>query len=583
VKNIFRRKSIIYFFMFCFLSSILVKAEEQPYLKNSNVMVSMNDGIRLATDIYTPKTGDKFPVILIRTPYKKENIGDFFSPYFYSNGYVVVIQDCRGKYSSEGTFIPIIHEKEDGLKTLDWIANQSWCNGKIGMWGASYLAYCALILAPENHPFLKTIVNISGMGDFYELLFPGGSFHLMAGLTWVLGNDERAQSSLKEMNINELFEFIPLYQAPDEVGYKGTLWQLMMDHPTYDRFWKDLGLPEKFSRINIPILHFTGWNDVCYRNTLSAYNGITRQAKQELPFQKLIVGPWHHDQQWSGKTAVGDEDFGQEAKMNVEKIMDLSVRWFDYWLKGIDNGITKEPPVKLFLMGKNKWIEAETWPPRNTKKQYLYLHSQKGANGLAGDGRLSLKKPAGKERDYDTFIFDPMNPVPTRGGVNFHLFPDNLGIKDQRPVETRKDVLVYTSDPFETEMEIIGPLKVILYASTEGNDTDFTAKLVEVRQDGYARIIEDGIIRGRFRNSKEKPQLMTPGKIYKLTIDLGSTAIRIDKGNRLRLEISSSNFPKYDRNPNTGEYPTMAENFEKVKQYIYHTLKYPSHIILLTK
>jgi len=187
------------------------------------------------------------------------------------------------------------------------------------------------------------------------------------------------------------------------------------------------------------------------------------------------------------------------------------------------------------------------------------------------------------EKEYDTFVFDPMNPVPTRGGVNFHFFPDNLGIKDQRPVEKREDVLVYTSDPFETDIEMIGPLKVILYASTEGKDTDFTAKLVEVRQDGYARIIEDGVIRGRFRNSKEKPQLMKPGKIYKLTIELGATAIRINKGNRLRLEISSSNFPKYDRNPNTGEYTLKAEKFTKVKQTIYHSLKYPSHIVLMKK
>lgn len=569
--------------MLFFISSVLLKAEDQSYLKDSNVMIRMSDGIQLATDVYKPTKGEKFPVILIRTPYDKENIGVGFAPSFYSHGYVVVVQDCRGKYDSEGTFIPIIQEKKDGLETLNWISNQVWCNGKIGMWGASYLAYCALILAPENHPSLKTIVNISGMGDFYELIFPGGSFHLMAGLTWALANDERAQRSLKEISINELFEFIPLYKAPDEVNYEGAFWQLMLDHPAYDRFWKELGLSDKLSKIDIPILHFTGWNDVCYRNTLLVYNGITKQTKQEYPFQKLIVGPWHHDQQWTGKTTVGDEDFGPEAKMDSERVMDLSLRWFDYWLKGIDNGIIKEPPVKFFLMGKNDWIETESWPPSAAEKQYWYLQSQNGANGLTGDGRLSLKKPEKNEREYDKFVFNPMNPVPTRGGVNFHFFPDNLGIRDQRPIEKREDVLVYTSDPFENEIEIIGPLKVVLYASTEGKDTDFTAKLVEVRKDGYARIIEDGIIRGRFRNSKEKPQLMKPGKIYKLTIDLGATAIRINKGNRLRLEISCSNFPKYDRNPNTGEYPLRAENFKKVKQIVYHSLKYPSHIVLMKK
>jgi putative CocE/NonD family hydrolase len=291
-----------------------------------------------------------------------------------------------------------------------------------------------------------------------------------------------------------------------------------------------------------------------------------------------MIGPWHHNQELNGGTVVGDEDFGLVAEMGLEKLLKLSKRWFDYWLKDKDDGISKEAPVKVFMMGKNKWLEESQWPPSSIELQKWYLSSDKGANGLEGDGRLSIELPG--ENSDDSFIFNPEDPVPTTGGVNMHFFPDILGIKDQREVETRDDVLVYTSPALVKPMEIIGPLKVVLYASTEGVDTDFTAKLVEVRADRYARIIEDGIIRGRYRKSLETPDFLEPGKIYEFEIDLGYTAISLYKGSRLRVEISSSNFPKYDRNPNTEVEPFDAVEFKKVKQKIYCSKEYPSHLIL---
>jgi putative CocE/NonD family hydrolase len=335
-------------------------------------------------------------------------------------------------------------------------------------------------------------------------------------------------------------------------------------------------ISEEFSKVETPVLFVTGWHDYIYRNTLIAYQQIKKHQKKI--FHKLIIGPWYHGQELNGGTIAGDEDFGAAAEMGLEKFMQLSVRWFDYWLKDEDNGISQEDPVKIFVMGRNEWQGESSWPPDSVQYQNWFISSTKGANSLKGDGLLS---PSIQETDsYDSFTSDPNNPVPTIGGVNFHFFPDNLGVKDQTEVETRKDVLVYTSAPLKKPMEIVGPLKAVIYASTEGVDTDFTAKLVEVRPSGYARIIEDGILRARFRKSLTDPSFLEPGKIYKFEIDMGYTAIYLSKGSRLRLDISSSNFPKYDRNPNTEVEPFDAVEFNAVTQKVYFSKDYPTHITL---
>jgi putative CocE/NonD family hydrolase len=293
--------------------------------------------------------------------------------------------------------------------------------------------------------------------------------------------------------------------------------------------------------------------------------------------QRLIVGPWRHDQIWRDEAKVGDLDFGRDAVMGVEKAIELSGDWFEQHLSG-KNPKTRDEKVKLFVMGVNEWRSYDAWPPKAVNFEKWHFDSAGGANSSSGDGVLAKAAPSGASAD--TFVFDPMAPVPTVGGANFHFFLDNLGIKDQREVERRDDLLVYTTSVLDKAMEIIGPLKVVLYASSQGKQTDFTAKLVEVRADGYARIIEDGIRRGPDPVSGSTVTEMKPGKVYKFTIDLGATGIVIPKGSRLRVDVSSSNFPKYSRNPNTGEMPERASKFINVRQMIHHTAEHPSHIVL---
>jgi putative CocE/NonD family hydrolase len=436
-----------------------------------------------------------------------------------------------------------------------------------------------MILTPEKHPALKTAVNISGWGDSPSLVAPGGAMHLMLMLPWSLSNQIRGKGSSHDYDWPEVFEKLPVNEIPRAIGVDSPEWEYVLGLWNTDILRRDASIAQRYGDIRTPILYLTGWNDFVARLTLDAYEGVVgSKAADRGAFQKLVVGPWHHDQYWGKGTTVGDEDFGPAAQLGNDKIIELTLRWFDYWLKGEQTGIVEEKPVRLFVMGSNTWREYDQWPPRTMKLQKWYLDGSGSANSLSGDGYLSPARPIGDSPD--SFVYDPVNPVPTTGGVNYHLFRSNLGAKDQRPVEQRDDVLVYTSAPLKDGLEIIGPLQVVLYASTEGRHTDLTAKLVEVWDTGYARIIEDGIKRGPDEAGRAEPEVMEPGKIYRFTIDLGATAISVAKGNRLRVEVSSSNFPKYSRNPNTGESPEFASEFKVVTQTIFHTRKYPSHIVL---
>ncbi len=551
-----------------------ITTAQPKFVKRTNVKVPMSDGVNLAADVYLPRAKGKFPTILVRTPYSKGGMAFFAEP-MVKQGYAIVVQDVRGQQASEGTFIPFIHEKKDGTETLDWVADQPWCDGKIGIWGSSYLAYCALILAPEQHPNLAAIVNISGWGDTLEMTAPGGAMQLNVALPWTLSNQIRGQGSVQRFKWAEVFKTVPVTDIPKSMGIQSAQWEGIVKMFGSDVLTETAGISGGFNRIHVPIFHLTGWYDFVARHTLDAYEGIDRAGGAK---QKLFVAPWRHDQQWLDITTVGDEDFGPNAKPGLDKMLAMSMRWFDRWLKDKKNGVDTEKPVELFIMGENDWRRFDRWPPRGVKYQPWHFDSSGSANTSAGDGRLGPQAPGGKKPD--TFVYDPMDPVPTVGGANIHFFLDNLGIKDQRLVERREDMLVYTSPRLTEDLVLAGPLQAVVFAATEGRHTDITAKLVEVRSDGYARIIEDGIRRGPDPIDGQAVDLMEPGKVYRFTIDMGATAIRIPKGHRLRVEVSSSNFPKYTRNPNTGEVPERATEFRKVQQTIYHTSQYPSHVVL---
>lgn len=529
--------------------------------------ILMPDGINLAADIYLPEEEGKFPVILIRTPYGKKQ-KEYFGKHWSANGFAVVIQDCRGKWNSEGDYIPFVNELSDGNKTISWIKEQEWYNGKIGMWGSSYLSYCALTVASSKNPDLNSIFNISGFFKSNKTMFPGGANHLMLNLLWILHEETQTKRPLKQFKPQELFSYLPLKDVFKSIGIESNLWT----NPA-----SVMNMNDSLSAvdIDIPVFHFIGWNDFTAEAALENYELICSNNKNN---QFLFIGPWVHDQYYTDDTKAGDEDFGQEAAMGISKLSKLTLQWFNHTLKAESNEVSSLPPAKIFIMGKNKWEGFQEFPPKNSRIEKLYLFSSSGANSSSGDGKLSFANTETGRKD--NFIFDPNNPVTTYGGANFHFIPQLLGIRDQRKIEERNDVLIYTSDPLEKSITILGSVKAVLKVSTEGKDTDFTAKLVEVREDGYAGIIRDGIIRLSKRNSHLIKEEIIPGKIYNIEIDLGSTAIEIKKGSRVRLEVSSSNFPKYDRNPNTGEESVDAAVLLPVKQTIYHEGSYLSLNIL---
>jgi putative CocE/NonD family hydrolase len=536
-----------------------VIAQSPPFTVEKNVLVPMPDGVRLATDLYIPNPAAKVPAILVRTPYDRSQFSWLGQP-LAAHGYVVVVQDARGTGASEGALEPFIHERSDGVATVRWIARQPWSNGRIGLWGTSYLAFAGLMIAAEKPPEVGAMVALSGWGDVRRMLYPGDALQLLVTLGW---NLSQQISGRKISDWPAVFQTIPVDSIPAKFGARREAWNavaaLIKDPTALEQ--TSLGR----ASLEIPILHITGWNDFLVNDALAVYANAVRGAGGAR--QKLIVGPWAHDQVWGPATRVGDEDFGSEAALGGEKVVELTVRWFDHWLKGEETGITRDPPVRYFMMDANQWRTSDAWPPRESRTQEWFLDSAGRANSAAGDGRLVAELP--RKKTSDGFIFDPLAPVPTAGGANFHHFPEFLGPRDQRAVEERTDVLVYTSAPLESSLQIAGPIDVEVYASTEGVATDFTAKLVEVRADGYARIIADGIRRVK------KADLRKP-----IIVTLGHTAMAIPKGSRLRLEVSSSNFPKYARNPNTGETPESAIVFKKVGQRIDHGGRTPSRVRL---
>lgn len=542
------------------ISASIALAQTPPFTVQQNVRVRMPDGVNLATDLYLPQLADKAPAILVRTPYDRSQFSWLGSP-LAARGYVVVVQDTRGSGASEGGFEPFIHERADGAATVRWIAAQSWSNGRIGLWGTSYLTFAGLMIAAEKPPEVGAMVAISGWGDTRQMLYSGDALQLLITLGW---NLSQQIGGLKTLDWPAVFRTVPIDSIPAKFGARQEAWNAVGAMFKDPEALKETSLGD--ASIDIPILHITGWNDFLVNDALAVYARTGHSAGADR--RKLIVGPWAHDRIWGPATRVADEDFGETARMGGEKVVELVVRWFDFWLKGQETGIRREPPVRYFMMNENKWRTSDTWPPREARTQDWFLESGGRANTAAGDGLLVPELP--RKAGSDRFDFDPLDPVPTAGGANFHHFPEFLGPRDQRAVEERADVLVYTSAPLAADLRIAGPIDVELYASTEGAPTDFTAKLVEVRADGYARILADGIRRVK------KAGLRQP-----ISITLGHTAIAIPKGNRLRLEISSSNFPKYARNPNTGETPESATVFEKVRQRIGHGGQTPSCVRLV--
>ena len=545
-----------------------------------DVKVPMRDGVRLSCDIYFPSgQPGPFPALLARTPYG--NLVDWgveSAIYFAQHGYVFVYQDNRGRNDSEGEFYPMVNDFDDGYDTIEWMGGQPWCDGNVGMDGPSYLGAVQWFAAIAGSRYLKCIApRVCGDNLYEGTRYQGGAFQLASIATWAFwAGGGRGWQSIDQYNWPQLFQTLPLKELGKTAGKDVQFFQDYLDHPDYDDYWKAIAINERYRHIEVPVLQIGSWYDIFSRGTFRNFVGMRERGGSELARnnQKAVVGPWVHG---AGTAShAGDVDFGMGA---AEDTKPRRLRWFDRWLKGIDNGIEKEPPLRIFVMGANEWREEHEWPLARTSFTPYYFHSGGSANTLLGDGALSTQTPG--DETPDRYDYDPAFPTPTLGG-NTCCRPDIVpnGGFDQRPVESRNDVLVYTSEPLEKDMEITGPVIVKLHASTDARDTDFTAKLTDVHPDGYALNLCDGIIRGRYRESTERQVLLEPGTIYEFTIDLYPTSNVFKKGHRIRVDISSSNFPRFDRNPNTGHKFGEDAEMQVAHQQVFHYGAHPSHIIL---
>ncbi|MCC6395114.1 MAG: CocE/NonD family hydrolase [Bryobacterales bacterium] len=551
-----------------------------------HVAVPMRDGVKLYADVYRPRREGRFPTIITRTPYGVQRDGMHPAVIaFAQHGYAVVVQDVRGRYESEGAWDPFRNEANDGYDTVEWAARQPWSNGKVGMHGGSYLGHVQWQAATMAPPHLTAVFPVLASTSIYHnTFFHGGAFKLALAFGWGVVR-------MPNRIMNPQYWHTESY-APEELKYENIIWTLPLNridlessgqkvgffrdwlrHQSYDSYWRAISDEERFQSVKVPAHTFGGWFDLLLGGTLNGYTGLRAKGATEAARKgaKMIIGPWGH----GASQKYGDIDFGPRA---MRSLFDMELRWNDHYLKGIDNGIDREPPVELFLMGVNKWVQYEDWPAPGTKFTPVYLASGGNANSMRGDGKLQFEAPSGA--DADRFVYDPNNPVPSLGGNDCCGAPFPTGPRDQRPVESRHDVLVYTSEILKDPLAIAGPVKMKLYAVTDGRDTDFMIKLVDVYPDGTAWNIAEGILRARFHKGLDKMELLEPNRTYELEIDMRGTANVFQPGHRIRVDVTSSNFPQYDRNPNTGEDLGASGTVRVARQTVFHSSAAKSHIVL---
>jgi putative CocE/NonD family hydrolase len=541
----------------------------------------MRDGTRLSSDLYLPDAKGKFPTIVTRSPYMTvEGFQKRFSAeakFFASRGYAFVIQDCRGKNDSEGVFHPFFDDPTDGYDTLKWCLGQDWCNGLLGTIGASYQAWNQWATAVLNPPNLKAMVCIVSLPDpVLNVPFQSGALVLWMS-EWMAVVEGKKNTDASIFDSEKIYYHLPLKTIDEKFGRRNSMiWQNWIKHPSADDYWKPSLYHNKLGNVDVPVLHISGWYDDDVIGTHINYTKMRQIGKSEFARknQKLIIGPWQHHVNLTRK--LGEIDFGDSALIDLRKI---ELDWFDHWLKGVDNDVIREPMVDIFTMGRNAWRKSNSWPAEGTKYEKYYFHSNGRANTSFGDGVLSKDKPNSEEEPFDSYTYDPLNPCPNIFDSSTTTTPAE-GPYDQRPIEMRNDVLVFSSQVLENEIEVTGPVKVKLHASTSATDTDFWAELTDVFPNGYSMHLTEGIIRARYRESLETPKLLVPNEIYEYDIDLWVTSNVFLRGHRIRVDVSSSSFPKYDRNPNTGHRFGQDSEIIVAHQKVYHDLEHGSHVLL---
>jgi uncharacterized protein len=550
-----------------------------------SVPAKMHDGVILRADIYRPKQAGRYPVLLQRTPYNKASESDF-GFHAAGHGYVVVIQDVRGRYTSEGEWYTFRNEPQDGYDTVEWAAALPYSDGRVGMFGGSYVGATQMLAAIAHPPHLAGICPIVTASNYHSnWTYQGGAFEQWFDESWTSGLAQDTLDRQMQKETNALIgswalplTTYPLFNARAN-SKLSTLAPYFLDwlaHPTFDEYWKQWSIEDHYSDITVPALHVAAWYDIFQGGSLRNYEGLKRRAANEKARggQHLLVVIGGHAGIGSH---IGEVDFGPAAAEFDEDAVTLA--WYDYLFKGAQNQFAGKH-VCIFVMGTNRWRDEDDWPLQRARATKYYLHSEKGANSVRGDGSLSVDAPNATEK-ADNFSYDPSKPVPTIGGPlccdGVHLPP---GPRDQRAAEARDDVLVYTTEPFAQKTEFTGPVSLHLYIKSSSVDTDFTGKLVDVWPNGFAQNLTEGILRASFRASQEKPGLLNPGEIYDVTVDLWSTSNVFRKGHRLRLEVSSSNFPRFDRNLNTGRNAAEDTQWTVANNTVLHDSEHPSALIL---
>jgi putative CocE/NonD family hydrolase len=544
--------------------SLFVFAEQQaprpPHRVKveKNVRIPMRDGVTLAADFYRPDADGRFPALVQLSYYIT---GPAQAEFFAPHGYVCVLANSRGRGGSEGDWDPYVNEPRDGFDLQQWVGQQPWCSGQVGMFGQSYNAFTQTMSAPLASPYLKCIVPVEGQQSFFGHQYNDGVMQLNVVFTHGLfatgATGLQGHIPIRDPHFLQL----PLMSAADKVAHpQAQRIKLWMQHARYDEHWKAFSVKDKYDRIQAPAHFASGWYDNLVHENFRNFEGFRRQGGNESVRQgtKLRVGPGVH---------------GANPLPYIEQL-----RWYDYWLKGLPTGIDKEAPLRIFVMGAGKWRDEYEWPLARTRFTKFYLHSGGHANSVRGDGRLTTAVPGG-DSQADRFVYDPANPVVTLGG-QISTNPEVWGPQDRQSVQTREDVLVYTTDPLAEDTEVTGPVEVRLYAASTAVDTDFTATLTDVHPDGRAIQICEGIRGVTFRESLEQPTLIVPGQVYEYSISLWDTSQVFEKGHRIRLEISSSNFPRYARNQNTGLPLGTSAEIKTATQTIFHDAERPSHLIL---
>jgi uncharacterized protein len=567
---------------------------QQTYevIVQNGAQMKTRDGVTLRADIYRPKADGKFPAILMRTPYDK-SVGWAAAPAYQiaTHGYVVVIQDVRGRYTSEGEWYTFRHESNDGYDTVEWVAALPYSNGKVGMMGGSYVGATQMLTAIAHPPHLGGICPVVTASNYHEnWTYHGGALEQWFDQNWMtqlatntlwrlIAKDTNALLGAPTLPLTHYpaFNYAALPAGADASAQLAPYYLDWLAHPSYDAYWKQWAIEEHFSDIQVPALHIGGWYDIFLGGTLRNYIGIKAHGGSDAARngQRLLVQIGGHA---GFGRKIGDVEFGDEALKypSTQVVID----WYDYLFKGAQNEFSDaSKPVHVFVMGENKYHDESDWPPPDAKPTRYFLHSNGSANSLRGDGSLSLTSP--RKETADKFTYDPGNPVPTIGGslcCAQELYEP--GPRDQRPAENRNDVLVFSTKPLTEDMEVTGPVTLELWVKSSVVDTDFTAKLVDVSPDGFAMNLADGILRMRYRDSNEKPEMMNPDQIYKVTVDLWATGNVFKKGHILRLDVSSSNFPRFDRNLNTGAEQATSRDFVSASNTILHDSEHPSALIL---